>query len=102
MSGGGILKNAPNKANAIKFLEFLLSEKAQTHIVDNTFEYPVLDTVMPNSLIAQFGTDFKIDNTSVADFLNPASSAFINDNFISPFVAEMPMYPSSLPLPTLK
>lgn len=73
VSGGGILKNAPNKANAIKFLEFLLSEKAQTHIVNNTFEYPVLDTVMPNSLIAQFGTDFKIDNTSVADFgdLNP-------------------------------
>ena len=73
VSGGGILKNAPNKANAIKFLEFLLSEKAQTHIVDNTFEYPVLDTVMPNSLIAQFGIDFKIDNTSVADFgdLNP-------------------------------
>ena len=73
VSGGGVLKNAPNKANAIKFLEFLLSEKAQTHIVNNTFEYPVLDTVMPNSLIAQFGTDFKIDNTSVADFgdLNP-------------------------------
>ena len=73
VSGGGVLKNAPNKANAIKFLEFLLSEKAQTHIVNNTFEYPVLDTVMPNSLIAQFGTDFKIDNTSVANFgdLNP-------------------------------
>ena len=73
VSGGGVLKNAPNKANAIKFLEFLLSEKAQTHIVNNTFEYPVLDKVMPNSLIAQFGTDFKIDNTSVADFgdLNP-------------------------------
>jgi len=73
VSGGGVLKNAPNKANAIKFLEFLLSEKAQTHIVNNTFEYPVLDKVMPNSLIAQFGTDFKIDNTSVANFgdLNP-------------------------------
>ena len=73
VSGGGVLKNAPNKANAIKFLEFLLSEKAQTHIVNNTFEYPVLDKVMPNPLIAQFGTDFKIDNTSVANFgdLNP-------------------------------
>jgi len=73
VSGGGVLKNAPNKANAIKFLEFLLSEKAQIHIVNNTFEYPVLDTVTPNSLIAQFGTDFKIDNTSVANFgdLNP-------------------------------
>ena len=73
ISGGGVLKNAPNKANAVKFLEFLLTEKAQTHIVNNTFEYPILDNVMPNSLIAQYGTDFKIDSTSVVDFgdLNP-------------------------------
>ncbi len=73
ISGGGILKNAPNKDNAIKFLEFLLSEKAQIHIVNNTFEYPVLDGVDPHPLIAQFGTDFKADNTSVLELgtLNP-------------------------------
>ena len=61
ISGGGILKHAPNKANAIKFLEFLLTKEAQEHIVNNTFEYPMIDGVQPNNLIAQFGLDFKQD-----------------------------------------
>ena len=64
ISGGGILKYAPNKENAIKFLEFLLSEKAQRHIVNNTFEYSILDNISPNPLIAQFGK-FKEDTISV-------------------------------------
>lgn len=67
ISGGGILKYAPNKENAEKFLEFLLSEKAQTHIVNNTFEYPVSETVKPHPIIDSFGV-FKMDKTSVADF----------------------------------
>ena len=67
ISGGGILKHSPNKANAEKFLEFLLTEEAQKHIVNNTFEYPVLDGVEPHQVIAQFGS-FKMDKTSVADF----------------------------------
>ena len=67
ISGGGVLKYAPNRENAEKFLEFLLSEKAQNHIVNNTFEYPVLETVKPHPLIENFGV-FKIDKTSVSDF----------------------------------
>ena len=67
ISGGGILKYAPNKSNAERFLEFLLSEEAQKHIVNNTFEYSVLNNVEPNSAIAQFGS-FISDQTSVADF----------------------------------
>ena len=68
ISGAGILKSAPNKDNALTFLEFLLSEQAQEHIVNNTFEYPVLDTVSPSSYISQFGTDFLEDQTSAGDF----------------------------------
>ena len=68
ISGAGILKSAPNKNNALTFLEFLLSEQAQEHIVNNTFEYPVLDTVSPSSYISQFGTDFLEDQTSAGDF----------------------------------
>ena len=68
ISGAGILKSAPNKDNALTFLEFLLSEQAQEHIVNNTFEYPVLDTVSPSSYISQFGTDFVEDQTSAGDF----------------------------------
>ena len=61
ISGGGVLKHAPNKANAIKLLEFLLTREAQEHIVNNTFEYPMIDGVKPNKLIAQFGINFKQD-----------------------------------------
>ena len=67
ISGGGVLKHSPNRENAEKFLEFLLSEEAQVHIVNNTFEYPVIETVKPHPLIASFG-NFKMDKTSVADF----------------------------------
>ena len=61
ISGGGVLKYAPNKANAIKLLEFLLTKEAQEHIVNNTFEYPIIEGVEPNKLIAQFGLRFKQD-----------------------------------------
>ena len=67
ISGGGVLKYSPNRENAEKFLEFLLSREAQNHIVNNTFEYPVLSTVRPHPLIENFG-EFKMDKTSVADF----------------------------------
>ena len=67
ISGGGILKHSPNRENAEKFLEFLLSKEAQNHIVNNTFEYPVLGSVKPHPLIENFG-EFKMDQTSVADF----------------------------------
>ena len=68
VSGAGLMKNSPNKANAVKFIEFLLSDKAQEHIVNNTYEYPLSANVAPSDLIAQFGTGFKEDQTSVADY----------------------------------
>ncbi len=69
ISGGGILKHAPNKANAIKLLEFLLTKESQEHIVNNTFEYPMIDGVEPNKLIAQFGLGFKQDlETKVSSY----------------------------------
>lgn len=64
ISGGGVVKNAPNKDNAIKFLEFLLTKEAQQHIVDNTYEYPMVSGVKPNELIAQFATSFKQDTST--------------------------------------
>jgi iron(III) transport system substrate-binding protein len=67
ISGAGILKYSPNKKNAIKLLEFLLTEDSQTHIINNTFEYPIIKGVNPNKLIAQFSTNFKQDlNTNVS------------------------------------
>jgi iron(III) transport system substrate-binding protein len=69
ISGGGILKYAPNKANAIKLLEFLLSDEAQEHIVNNSYEYPMVEGVKANELIAQFGLNFKQDQkTKVSSY----------------------------------
>ena len=69
ISGGGLLKHAPNKANAIKLLEFLLTKEAQEHIVNNTFEYPMIDGVDPHELVKQMGLDFKQDlKTKVANY----------------------------------
>ena len=65
ISGAGILKNSPNYDNAIKFLEFLLTEEAQRHIINNTFEYSVLKNIDPHPLIKQFGTSFKQDDISI-------------------------------------
>ena len=68
VSGAGLMKNAPNADNAIRFIEFLLSEEAQSHIVNNTYEFPMLEGVAPSDLIAQFGSGFKEDQTSVASY----------------------------------
>ena len=68
ISGAGVLKNSPNYDNAIKFLEFLLTEKAQDYMVNVSYEYPVLKTVSPHPSIASFGTGFKEDSTSVAEY----------------------------------
>jgi len=57
------------KKNAIKLLEFLVTPEAQKHIVNNTFEYPIIDGVEPNQLISQFGVDFKQDlKTKVSSY----------------------------------
>ena len=63
ISGAGLLKFSPNKKNAIKLLEFFLSDKAQKHIVDNTFEYPISLNVKPHPLVSSMGIGFKENNT---------------------------------------
>ena len=69
ISGGGVLKNAPNPENAKKLLEFLLTKEAQKHIVNNTFEYPMIEGVEPHDLVKQMGLSFKQDlNTKVVNY----------------------------------
>ena len=76
ISGGGIIKSAPNKANAIKLLEFLLTKEAQVHIVNNTFEYPIIDSVEPHELVQAMGLGFKQDiKTKVVTYGKKQSEA---------------------------
>ena len=69
ISGAGLVKGAPNKENAIKLVEFLLGTEAQEHIVNNTFEYPMIEGVSPHPLVVNMGLDFKQDlETKVVNF----------------------------------
>lgn len=60
VSGAGVAKHAPNKQNAIQFIEFLLSEKAQAIFASSNFEYPVNTNVEMADVLKQWG-DFKED-----------------------------------------
>ena len=75
ISGAGILKSSKNKENAEKLIEFLLSKYAQSHIVNNTYEYPIISEVQPNFYILKFGESFKEDQLSVSNYgeFNPAA-----------------------------
>jgi iron(III) transport system substrate-binding protein len=65
VSGAGILKNAPNKANAEKLLEFLLSEDVQRMYADANYEYPVRMGTQPSALLQSWGT-FTMDSLNLS------------------------------------
>ena len=67
VSGAGVLKHAPNRENAIKFLEYLASDEAQVYFADGNNEWPAAPTAKsPNPALAQLGS-FKADKTNVGD-----------------------------------
>ena len=67
ISGAVVAKNAPNKAQAVKLLEFLVSPKAQQMYAQSNFEYPVRKGVSIDPVIAQSIGEITPDNTSLVD-----------------------------------
>ena len=62
ISCAALVKGAPNKANAIALVDYLLSPEAQEHFTNNTFEFPMIGGVSPNPLVVNnLGLDFKQD-----------------------------------------
>ena len=55
VSGVVLARHAPNKANAMKLIEWLAGEKAQQMYADMNFEYPIRAGVPVNPTIAGFG-----------------------------------------------
>ena len=55
VSGAAVAKNAPNKANAVKLLEFLVSDEAQEIYAKANFEYPVKPGIAADPIIAALG-----------------------------------------------
>ena len=66
ISGAGVLKNAPHRDAAVKFLEHLASDDAQRYFADGNNEWPVVAKLpIDNPVLAGFG-DFKRDRLNVA------------------------------------
>jgi len=65
VSGGGMLKTAPNKAAAVQFLEYLASDEAQRYFADGNNEWPAVESVkVANPALDAMGK-FKADKLPV-------------------------------------
>ncbi len=80
ISAAGVLKYAPHKAAAVKFLEYLASPQAQRYFADGNNEYPVVPGVEPNEALKELG-DFKVDPVNVSVYgKNQAKAQMIFDS----------------------
>lgn len=64
VSGAGVIKHAKNKENAIKLLEFLVSDDAQVFYAKSNHEYPVKSGVEISQTLQSFG-EFKADTINL-------------------------------------
>ena len=78
ISGIGLAKNAPNKENAIKLMEFLTSESAQKTYANTSYEYPANPKVEPNEIVKKWGVfkKDKLDLNQLGVFRNQAIEIF--------------------------
>lgn len=74
ISGAAIAKFAPNRDNAIKLLEFLVSPAAQAEYARGNYEYPVLKTAKVDPIIDALGK-LTIDSLKVSEIVKHRKTA---------------------------
>ncbi len=67
ISGAGVLVNAPDKANAIKFLEYLTTDQAQIYFTQGNYEFPVVPGVKLDPMLVELG-NFKTDEINASKY----------------------------------
>ncbi len=67
ISGAGVTVNAPDKANAIKFLEYLTTDQAQIYFTQGNYEFPAVPGVPLEPALARLG-DFKTDQINASKY----------------------------------
>lgn len=65
LSGAGVAANAPNRDNAIAFLEYLASDQAQQYFSAGNDEFPTVEGVALSAEVASLGT-FTADDVSLS------------------------------------
>lgn len=80
ISGAGMLKFAPNKAAAVKFLEYLATDEAQAYFANGNNEWPVVTSVKLSNKELEAMGKFKVDNLSagVLAKYTPKAQRFID------------------------
>lgn len=68
ISGAGLAKHAPNRENAVKFLEYLASDSAQKYFADGNNEYPVVEGIAIADALMKMTPDdgFKADDLNLS------------------------------------
>ncbi len=65
IGGAGVVAGAPNRENAIQFLEFLSSDEAQEIFASGNNEFPVVEGVKKDPVLESWG-NFKKDDTNIS------------------------------------
>ncbi len=74
ISGGGVAAHAPNRDNAIKFLEYLASEQAQKYFSAGNDEYPAVPGIGLAPSVAALGI-FRPDAIALSDIADNIAAA---------------------------
>ncbi|MDB5840086.1 MAG: futA, partial [Herminiimonas sp.] len=62
IAGGGVARNAPHRDAAIKFLEYLASDEAQTYFANGNNEWPAVKSVVTKNAAFESLGKFKVEN----------------------------------------
>lgn len=65
ISGAGVVKGAPNRENAVKFIEYLTEDQAQNYFANGNNEYPAVPGVAPAAAVVTLGS-FKEDELNAS------------------------------------
>ncbi len=74
VSGAAVAKHSPNRASAVRFLEYLVSDAAQKIYAEADFEFPVKAGAAIHPLIAALGT-LKVDTLPLSDVARHRAAA---------------------------
>ncbi|MDQ2633273.1 MAG: Fe(3+) ABC transporter substrate-binding protein [Pseudomonadota bacterium] len=74
ISGIALAKNAPNRDNAVKLIQFLASDEAQQIYAEKNFEYPVEPGLEPSEVVKSFG-ELKSDTLPLAEIASHRKAA---------------------------
>ena len=74
ISGASVARNAPNRAAAVRFLEYLVSDEAQKLYAEANFEYPVKAGATVHPIIAALGP-LNIDSLPLTEIVRHRNTA---------------------------